>query len=160
MRNLVLTLLLLAGCSGHANPDPAVAEVERRERALSASSGGRAALVRRHAERPVTAYDVKDLLCPDPPPTEEDGVLVFREEEPDGCVHLDLDQLVGLVRFGLGDAHGQVLLAGTDVDVLVVEGSWSAHEQVGADLDRRAADLRSCRRCPRHGRPGHGQGAR
>ena len=158
MRNLVLTLLLLVGCSGHPNPDPAAADGERRERALQASVGRRASLVRRDAERPVVTYDVKELVCPDVPDVEaRGGVIPVLADEDDGCKHLDIDELFDLVYLTLGDDHGRFEVADTDLDVLVVVGAWSAHERVGALLAERAADARSCRRCPRHGRPDHGR---
>lgn len=159
---LVVAGLVVAGCSGHANPDATAAHADRRTAELRAAVGRRASVIRLSDEgHPLVVYDVHDLICPliDFPAPEvglsmraaPDGaevrVLTFDEaddaDHPGTCV--DPDKLVELVSGKLG-LEGEE--AGSSVEyasgLLVVRGPWWAHEKVGALVLALAAT-------PRHG---------
>lgn len=161
---LVVAGLVVAGCSGHANPDATAAYADRRTAELRAAVGRRASVVRLSDEgHPLVVYDVHDLICPliDFPAPElslrstatptgggSDGVLTFEDEaededHPGTCV--DPDELVELVSGKLG-LEGEE--SGCSVDyaggLLVVRGPWWSHEKVVALVLALAA-------APRHG---------
>ncbi len=147
MRRLVLAAALLAGCSGHPNPDTDAAHTERRASELRAAVGRRASVIPLPDEGPpLVVYDVHDLLCVDLPapeislsmtPAGGDGSdLTFDDEEDDGdhpgtCI--DSDKLVELVEGKLGlegeDAGCSVAHA---AGLLVVRGPWWVQHKVGA----------------------------
>ena len=159
---LVVAGLVVAGCSGHANPDATAAYADRRTAELRAAGGRRASVIRLSDEgHPLVVYDVHDLICrlidfPAPevgldmtpaPGRADGGVLTFEDDVDDGLDHtcVDPDKLVELVSGKLG-LEGEA--AGCSVEyasgLLVVQGPWWAHEQVGALLLAIAAG-------PRHG---------